>query len=70
MRAAIVLFCVLIVILSVQQSEATYKKPMFNGSIFGKRTSIEYDSTNKALSALCEITTETCQAWYQTLEKK
>lgn len=29
----------------------------------------EYDSTGKALSALCEIASETCTAWYQTLEK-
>ncbi|XP_059058910.1 neuropeptide SIFamide [Achroia grisella] len=54
----------------IQIIEANYKKPPFNGSIFGKRANIEYDSTGKALSALCEIASETCQAWYQALENK
>ncbi|XP_053621286.1 neuropeptide SIFamide [Plodia interpunctella] len=50
--------------------EATYRKVPFNGSIFGKRGVVEYDSTGKAMSALCEIASETCQAWYQTVENK
>ncbi|XP_026736928.1 neuropeptide SIFamide-like [Trichoplusia ni] len=58
------------VIFCIQNAGATYRKPPFNGSIFGKRGVVEYDSTGRALSALCEIATETCQAWYQTLENK
>ncbi|XP_017769590.1 PREDICTED: neuropeptide SIFamide [Nicrophorus vespilloides] len=49
--------------------EATYRKPPFNGSIFGKRGNIEYDSAGKALSAMCEIASEACQAWFPLQEK-
>ncbi|CAH0599854.1 unnamed protein product [Chrysodeixis includens] len=58
------------VVLCLHNADATYRKPPFNGSIFGKRGVVEYDTTGRALSALCEIATETCQAWYQTLENK
>ncbi|XP_047524501.1 neuropeptide SIFamide [Pieris napi] len=51
-------------------TEATYKKIPFNGSIFGKRTTNDIDA-NHALIALCEITTETCEAWLnQILDNK
>ncbi|VVD05374.1 unnamed protein product [Leptidea sinapis] len=51
---------------------ATYKKPLFNGSIFGKRTyDTEYDSTTRAMYAMCEIASESCQALYnQNAEMK
>ncbi|XP_026332607.1 neuropeptide SIFamide-like [Hyposmocoma kahamanoa] len=68
---AIILFCISIaVICLIKNTEASFKKTPFNGSIFGKRGIVDYDSTSRALSAVCEIATETCQAWYQTLENK
>ncbi|KAI4500493.1 hypothetical protein M0802_004455 [Mischocyttarus mexicanus] len=44
---------------------AGYKKPPFNGSIFGKRSNTESDAevANRALSAMCEIASEACNAW-------
>ncbi|XP_066142589.1 FMRFamide-related neuropeptides [Euwallacea fornicatus] len=53
---------------------ATYRKPPFNGSIFGKRSGNlvngEYDSSaSKALSAMCEIANEACQQWFPPQEK-
>ncbi|KAG5890203.1 hypothetical protein JTB14_028745 [Gonioctena quinquepunctata] len=66
-------FCVAIVLLGVliSTSDAAYRKPPFNGSIFGKRagTSNEYDNAGKALSAMCEIANEACQSWFPTQEK-
>ncbi|GLV39630.1 SIFamide [Carabus blaptoides fortunei] len=54
----------------VNQSEATYRKPPFNGSIFGKRgSSADYDSASKALSAMCEIANEACQSWFPGQDK-
>ncbi|XP_075988429.1 neuropeptide SIFamide-like [Anticarsia gemmatalis] len=67
----IIAVCVIAVVLCLLDgTDATYRKPPFNGSIFGKRGVVEYDSTGRALSALCEIASETCQAFYQTLENK
>ncbi|KAF5275045.1 hypothetical protein FQA39_LY06982 [Lamprigera yunnana] len=55
----------LLVIAFVTMTEATYRKPPFNGSIFGKRgVTAEYDAS-KALSALCEIAFDACQPWSQ-----
>ncbi|XP_019881334.1 neuropeptide SIFamide [Aethina tumida] len=66
---AIVIFA-LAIICCLTFSEATYRKPPFNGSIFGKRGSTnEYDSASKALSAMCEIASEACQTWFPTQEK-
>ncbi|XP_048001878.1 neuropeptide SIFamide-like [Leguminivora glycinivorella] len=66
---AFITLCFLVVIMcALHFTEGAYKKPPFNGSIFGKRGYVEYDSTGRALSALCEIASETCQAWYQALE--
>ncbi|KAG6459095.1 neuropeptide SIFamide [Manduca sexta] len=65
---AVLMFAVALCIL--ETAEANYRKPPFNGSIFGKRGNVEYDSAGRALSALCEIAAETCQAWYQALENK
>ncbi|KAM3955906.1 SIFamide [Aphomia sociella] len=70
MRSVIAFGLVAVFLCLFHAIECNYKKPPFNGSIFGKRGNVEYDSTGKALSALCEIASETCQAWYQTLEKK
>ncbi|XP_076651765.1 neuropeptide SIFamide [Halictus rubicundus] len=45
--------------------DAAYRKPPFNGSIFGKRSIVEtnYEMTNRALSSICETVAETCNAW-------
>ncbi|KAK9503858.1 hypothetical protein O3M35_010326 [Rhynocoris fuscipes] len=45
---------------------ASYKKPPFNGSIFGKRSgpSSDYETAGKALSTMCEIAAEACSAWF------
>ncbi|XP_074032130.1 neuropeptide SIFamide [Leptinotarsa decemlineata] len=65
--------CVAVLILGVliSVSDAAYRRPPFNGSIFGKRTgtSNEYDNAGKALSAMCEIANEACQSWFPTQEK-
>ncbi|NP_001124358.1 SIFamide precursor [Bombyx mori] len=70
MRADLIYFMFLVIILTLATIEATYRKPPFNGSIFGKRNNVENDSSGRAIAALCEITTETCQAWYQALESQ
>ncbi|XP_076284746.1 neuropeptide SIFamide [Lasioglossum baleicum] len=45
--------------------DAAYRKPPFNGSIFGKRSIAEtnYEITNRVLSSICETVVETCNAW-------
>ncbi|KAF5274122.1 hypothetical protein FQR65_LT04520 [Abscondita terminalis] len=60
----------ILVVTFVSMTEATYRKPPFNGSIFGKRgVTSEYDNANKALSALCEIAFDACQPWFPSQEK-
>ncbi|XP_053987629.1 SIFamide-related peptide [Hylaeus anthracinus] len=50
--------------------DAAYKKPPFNGSIFGKRsnTVTDYDISSRAMSSICETVTETCNAWLSRQE--
>ncbi|XP_044265653.1 neuropeptide SIFamide [Tribolium madens] len=70
--AKVLTVCIVVIILAswIEMTEATYRKPPFNGSIFGKRgATIEYDSASKALSAMCEIASEACQTWFPTQEK-
>ncbi|XP_034941597.1 SIFamide-related peptide [Chelonus insularis] len=45
--------------------EAAYKKPPFNGSIFGKRSYAvaDYEAFGRAFSAMCETASEACNAW-------
>ncbi|GAB0093354.1 Neuropeptide SIFamide [Sergentomyia squamirostris] len=58
-----VIICVFCI--AMHSAEGTYRKPPFNGSIFGKRNSVvDYDSGGKALSAMCEIALEACGAWF------
>ncbi|XP_069688186.1 neuropeptide SIFamide [Periplaneta americana] len=55
----------LAVLLLAEFAAATYRKPPFNGSIFGKRgNAADYDGAGKALSAMCEIASEACSAWF------
>nr|UGX04241.1 SMYamide [Schistocerca gregaria] len=42
-----------------------FKKLPFNGAMYGKRTSsVDYDSSNRAISSLCETASELCSSWY------
>ncbi|KAM3955909.1 IMFamide [Aphomia sociella] len=71
MRFTIAVFCVVVVILSMAGvSEANYKNAPMNGIMFGKRGPSEYDSRGKTFTALCEIATEACQAWFPSQENK
>ncbi|KAJ8965936.1 hypothetical protein NQ317_009709 [Molorchus minor] len=74
---AVTFFCVVMLLICafISAAEATYRKPPFNGSIFGKRTgnsvnNNEYDSASKALSAMCEIANEACQTWFPITQEK
>ncbi|KAK4884776.1 hypothetical protein RN001_001047 [Aquatica leii] len=70
--ANIMVFMVIasLVVTFISMVDAAYRKPPFNGSIFGKRgVAAEYDNANKALSALCEIAFDACQPWYPSQEK-
>ncbi|XP_022907508.2 neuropeptide SIFamide [Onthophagus taurus] len=61
---------VVFVVALIENVDATYRKPPFNGSIFGKRSStIDYDNAGKALSSMCEIASEACQAWFPAQDK-
>ncbi|CAG5053186.1 unnamed protein product [Parnassius apollo] len=70
MRAVVAVCLILVIYCLILPNEANYRKPHFNGSIFGKRGNIEYDTSEKAMSALCEIASETCETWFQNLENK
>ncbi|KAJ0170181.1 hypothetical protein K1T71_014109 [Dendrolimus kikuchii] len=71
MRFTIAVFCVVAVLLSlVELSEANYKNAPMNGIMFGKRGPSDYDPRGKTFTALCEIATEACQAWFPSQENK
>ncbi|KXJ73167.1 SIFamide-related peptide [Aedes albopictus] len=61
----------LIVLALSSTTEAGYRKPPFNGSIFGKRNgnSIDYEGNAKVLSTMCEIAAEACQSWFAQEQK-
>ncbi|CAG9813396.1 unnamed protein product [Phaedon cochleariae] len=65
--------CLAFIVFSVviSTSDAAYRRPPFNGSIFGKRTgtTAEFDNAGKALTAMCEIASEACQTWFPAQEK-
>lgn len=65
-KGTIVFFVSLFVILgAITVAEAGYRKPPFNGSIFGKRGSInDLEGSPKVLQAMCEIASEACQQWF------
>ncbi|XP_014203251.1 SIFamide-related peptide [Copidosoma floridanum] len=64
-RFMFVLFVVVAVAI-LDVSSAAYRKPPFNGSIFGKRanTITDYDVASRAMDAICEIARDNCNAWY------
>ncbi|XP_026749226.1 neuropeptide IMFamide [Galleria mellonella] len=71
LRFTVAIICAIIVILSLAGvSEANYKNAPMNGIMFGKRGPSEYDSRGKTFTALCEIATEACQAWFPSQENK
>ncbi|XP_073972581.1 neuropeptide SIFamide [Rhodnius prolixus] len=59
-------FTLVVALIFLDAAMATYKKPPFNGSIFGKRAgpSSDYETAGKALSTMCEIAAEACSAWF------
>ncbi|CAO1393889.1 unnamed protein product [Diamesa serratosioi] len=63
MKSLITIVLAIFLLFSLAQNvEAGYKKPPFNGSMFGKRgTSTDYDPSTKNLNTLCEVATDACQ---------
>ncbi|XP_055385911.1 SIFamide-related peptide [Condylostylus longicornis] len=55
-------FCLFLSISFYGTVESTYRKPPFNGSIFGKRSNTEYESNSKTLAALCDFAIDACQS--------
>ncbi|XP_018346526.1 PREDICTED: SIFamide-related peptide [Trachymyrmex septentrionalis] len=66
----LILTIAVIMVAFVISANAAYKKPPFNGSIFGKRsnTVTDYEITTRGLSAICEVASETCTAWLSRQE--
>uniref|UniRef100_A0A336MLL6 CSON003391 protein n=1 Tax=Culicoides sonorensis TaxID=179676 RepID=A0A336MLL6_CULSO len=61
----IVVLALFVVLATLDAAEAGYRKPPFNGSIFGKRgNSVEYEAGAQKLQAMCEIASEACQQWF------
>lgn len=61
---------IFVVLATMEAAEAGYRKPPFNGSIFGKRgNSLEYENGPKALQAMCEIASEACQQFASQNER-
>ncbi|XP_071439220.1 FMRFamide-related neuropeptides-like [Hetaerina americana] len=57
---------VALALLSGSADASSYRKPPFNGSIFGKRgngASADAESRAVAFSALCEVALEACSSW-------
>ncbi|KPI96617.1 hypothetical protein RR46_12647 [Papilio xuthus] len=54
----------------IEVSHANYKNAPMNGIMFGKRVPSEYEIRSKTFTALCEIATEACQAWFPSQENK
>uniref|UniRef100_T1IZI5 SIFamide n=1 Tax=Strigamia maritima TaxID=126957 RepID=T1IZI5_STRMM len=69
-KTTIILLVVAIVAicLVVDVTSANYRKPPFNGSIFGKRA--PEDSTAEKLFAMCAIATDACSQWFPASEAK
>ncbi|XP_058794217.1 SIFamide-related peptide [Phymastichus coffea] len=65
-RFAILLIVALII--TIINVDAAYRKPPFNGSIFGKRANSisgnHYDMATRAMDAICEIARDNCNSWY------
>ncbi|EDW61556.2 neuropeptide SIFamide [Drosophila virilis] len=71
LRCTLTLLLVTIIVAAIllHSSEAAYRKPPFNGSIFGKRNALDYDNA-KAMGAVCEVAVEACQGWFPQNDSK
>ncbi|CAB3372219.1 Hypothetical predicted protein [Cloeon dipterum] len=60
-RFAAVILVVSLVLMVCYPADA-YRKPPFNGSIFGKRA--EPEGTARTIFSLCELASEACTSWF------
>ncbi|XP_017837343.2 neuropeptide SIFamide, partial [Drosophila busckii] len=65
----LLLVTIIVAAILLRSSEAAYRKPPFNGSIFGKRNAQDYDNA-KAMNAVCEVAMEACQGWFPQNDSK
>ncbi|XP_042240505.1 FMRFamide-related neuropeptides-like [Homarus americanus] len=76
MRVVVALALVLVIVAVLTDPvSAVYRKPPFNGSIFGKRAGAdprEYTvfEPGKGLASVCQVAVEACAAWFPVQEKK
>ncbi|XP_071533380.1 FMRFamide-related neuropeptides [Panulirus ornatus] len=72
-RRVVVAMAVVLVLLAALTDPvaAGYRKPPFNGSIFGKRSGPDalYEP-GKALASACQVAVEACAAWFPGPDKK
>nr|QPO25075.1 SIFamide [Callinectes arcuatus] len=71
----VVAVAVVVVVLALLSSpvSAGYRKPPFNGSIFGKRSGADavYEpGKSQALASVCQVALEACTLWFPGAEKK
>ncbi|KAK3909202.1 Neuropeptide SIFamide [Frankliniella fusca] len=71
LRTLVAVFLLSALVLLAGPAAATFRKPPFNGSIFGKRgapdqarSMAEVDTTANTMNALCAVATEACNGWY------
>ncbi|VVC46169.1 Hypothetical protein CINCED_3A020312 [Cinara cedri] len=71
-KSTIVVFLLVVVLMFATDSADGYRKPPFNGSIFGKRSSSapEYENPGKTIYNMCELASDACQTWFPSPEKK
>ncbi|KAF0766518.1 FMRFamide-related neuropeptide [Aphis craccivora] len=72
-KCTVAVFLLMVVLMFATDSTNGFRKPPFNGSIFGKRTISypEYENPGKTIYTMCEIASDACQNWFPaTVEKK
>ncbi|CAB3372218.1 Hypothetical predicted protein [Cloeon dipterum] len=64
-RFAAVILVVSLVLMVCYPADA-YRKPPFNGSIFGKRAGnyTKPEGTARTIFSLCELASEACTSWF------
>ncbi|KAG7158656.1 SIFamide-like [Homarus americanus] len=72
MRVVVALALVLVIVAVLTDPvSAVYRKPPFNGSIFGKRAGADpLFEPGKGLASVCQVAVEACAAWFPVQEKK
>ncbi|CAM1306436.1 Uncharacterised protein g4357 [Pycnogonum litorale] len=69
MRATTVLVCIFALVIALSHCSDAYRKPPFNGSIFGKRNS--KSDTDMPVSefryAMCEAIVDSCSKWFPSV---